>query len=197
MVACTFLVLGLPIAAHNLLWCSLALTCTWRALGDICSTTIGQSLTLSPSVSSKEQKQILADIQSGSQKFGRRLTRPSQKRERSGDLLVPVTVTGEAAEQQERRGRKSTSSQRPGLPKRTNSMKRAYNYFFGGGQPVPVPPSPTAPVTTTDTTAPSKIEEAPRDNGIDTPPDTPHEASIPGGEDRIGMYCSFTPSNSQ
>jgi hypothetical protein len=72
-------------------------------------------------------------------------------------------------------------------------MKRAYNYFFGGAQPIPVPSEPTAPVTTTDTTAPSKIEETPRENGIDTPPDTPHEANIPGGEDRIGMYMLFFP----
>jgi hypothetical protein len=78
-------------------------------------------------------------------------------------------------------------------------MKRAYNYFFGGGQPVPVPPSPTAPVTTTDTTAPSKIEDAPskidetpRENGIDTPPETPREARVPGGEDRIGTFVLFT-----
>jgi hypothetical protein len=177
----------------------LALTCTYKALTDIYSTTIGQPLTPFLSVSSKEQKQILADIQSGSQKFGRRLTRrpsvrPSERLVNNGDIIVPVTVTGEAAEQQDRRGRKSTSSQRPGLPKRTSSMKRAYNYFFGGGQPVPVPSEPTEPVTTTDTAPPSKIEEAPRENGIDTPPDTPHEASIPGGEDRIGMYYAFYPS---
>lgn len=148
------------------------------------------------SASTKEQKQILADIQSGSQKFGRRLTRPSvQKREKSGDNIVPVTVLGDAPEQQqERRGRRSLNSQRPGLPKRTSSMKRAYNYFFGGGQPAPVPSSPTAPVTTTDTTAPSKVEDAPRENGIDTPPETPREAQIPGGEDRIGMSCAFLPT---
>lgn len=140
--------------------------------------------------SSREQKQILADIQSGSQKFSRRLLPPrtqSHKREKSGDTLVPVTVLGEGSPQPERRGRVSTNSARPGLPKRTSSMKRAYNYFFGGAQPAPAPASPTTPLTTTDTTAPSKDEPAARDNGVDTPPETPREARLSEDEAGAGM----------
>ena len=90
----------------------------------------GQSLWSSSdtprSASSREQKQIAADIEAGSKKFGRKLlTRePSHRRQRSAETITPVTVlTPTEPEQDERRGRKSTSSQRPKLPKRGNSMR--------------------------------------------------------------------------
>ncbi|KAA8611846.1 hypothetical protein PtrV1_13722 [Pyrenophora tritici-repentis] len=148
-------------------------------------------------VSSKEQKQILADIQSGSQKFSRRLLPPrsqDNRRARNGDTIVPVTVTGEASQQEERRGRKSTSSGRPGLPKRTSSMKRAYNYFFGGAAPLPAPAEPTSPLVTTDATPPTKAESIrQQDNGVDTPPETPREPPRRLSEDEAGTSDFFTP----
>lgn len=58
-------------------------------------------------------------------------------------------------------------------------MKRAYNYFFGGSS-VPQPPSPTSPVTTEATKAPAKDDKsAPRDAGVDTPPQTPAREDAP------------------
>ncbi|KAH7371408.1 hypothetical protein BKA66DRAFT_186445 [Pyrenochaeta sp. MPI-SDFR-AT-0127] len=71
-------------------------------------------------------------------------------------------------------------------------MKRAYNYFFGGAQPVPAPPSPTTPLTTTDITAPSKDQETPRENGIDTPPETPRHAPL--SEDEAAFESPSPPS---
>jgi hypothetical protein len=139
--------------------------------------------------SSREQKQILADIQSGSQKFSRRLLPPrtisSNKRNGTIDPL-PAPITGEESQQEERRGRKSTNSLRPGLPKRTSSMKRAYNYFFGGPAPVPATASPATPSVTTDATPPSKAESTQQDNGVDTPPETPREAPTRLSEDEAG-----------
>ncbi|KAF2848726.1 hypothetical protein T440DRAFT_152578 [Plenodomus tracheiphilus IPT5] len=131
------------------------------------------------SSNSREQKQILADIQSGTQKFSRRLLPPRtiSNKSKHGDNIVPVAAID--GTQEDRRGRKSTSSVRPGLPKRTSSMKRAYNYFFGGAQPIPAPPAPTSPLTTTDVTAPSKDDPLPQDRGVDTPPETPREARQP------------------
>jgi hypothetical protein len=138
------------------------------------------------SASTREQKQILADIQSGSQKFGRRLSNRNvtgHRREKSGDTLIPVTILGSEASgsSEDRRGRKSTNSQRPGLLKRSSSMKKAYNYFFGGGQPVPAPAEPSSPVTSRVTAAP-KDEDLPRESGIDTPPETPREPPAREGE---------------
>ena len=138
--------------------------------------------------SSREQKQILADINTGSQKFSRRLLPPrtiSNKRNGTIDPL-PAPITGEASQQEERRGRKSTSSLRPGLPKRTSSMKRAYNYFFGGPAPVPATAEPATPAVTTDATPPSKVESSTQDNGVDTPPETPREAPTRLSEDEAG-----------
>lgn len=65
-------------------------------------------------------------------------------------------------------------------------MKRAYNYFFGGTQPAPAPASPSTPLTTTDVVAPSKDEPTPRENGIDTPPETPRQAPL--SEDEAGKF---------
>lgn len=131
------------------------------------------------SASAKEQKQILADINAGSQKFGRKLlVKPGHKRGKSNETITPVTVLSPEPEQQQedRRGRKSTSSQRPGIPKRTSSMRRAYNYFFGGsssGTPAQ-PPSPTSPVTPENVTSPKEEDKnVSRDAGVDTPPQTP------------------------
>ncbi|KAH8631454.1 hypothetical protein IG631_13137 [Alternaria alternata] len=140
--------------------------------------------------SSREQKQILADIQSGSQKFSRRLLPPrtisNNKRGGVVEPFAPVPTTGEQSQPEERRGRKSTSSLRPGLPKRTSSMKRAYNYFFGGPAPVPATASPATPAVTTDATPPSVVESSKTDNGVDTPPETPREAPTRLSEDEAG-----------
>ena len=74
-----------------------------------------------------------------------------------------MTVLSPEPEEEDRKGRKSTSSNRPKLLKRSSSMKRAYNYFFGG--PSPAPPSPTTPTDASNTEA---SRAAP-----DTPPKTP------------------------
>ncbi|KAF2736743.1 hypothetical protein EJ04DRAFT_149787 [Polyplosphaeria fusca] len=57
--------------------------------------------------SAKEQKQVLADINAGSQKFGRKLlAKPPQKRGKSDDDLTPVTVLSPGAGgEEERKGR--------------------------------------------------------------------------------------------
>lgn len=139
--------------------------------------------------SAKEQKQILADINAGSQKIGRKLLAkpPGHKRAKSSETITPVTVLSPEPEQEDRRGRKSTSSNRPKLPKRTNSMRRAYNYFFGGSQPAP--PSPTSPVTAATAQSPKKDgehehehENVSRDAGLDTPPKTPAQEEPPAVE---------------
>jgi hypothetical protein len=151
---------------------------------------------VSRSVNAKEQKQILADINAGSQKFGRKLlAKPpgTHRRGKSNETITPVTVLSPELppEQEERRGRRSTNSQRPKLPKRTSSMKRAYNYFFGGHQ---APPSPTTPVTaaadtpsTPDGSNTGKRDEpepATTRDAPDTPPETPgretHPSDVPG-----------------
>ena len=135
------------------------------------------------SVNAKEQKQILADIERGSKLFGRKFLdrKPSQKRGQSSDNITPVTVLSPEpqTEQEERRGRKSTNSQRPGLPKRTSSMKRAYNYFFGSA-PAQQPMSPTSPVTTEAVKASQQDgKNGSRDAGVDTPPQTPAQEAHP------------------
>ena len=160
-------------------------------------------LTTTPtfSVSNKEQKQILADLNAGSQKFGRKLlSRQPSRRDKSNELITPVTVLPEQQQQQpqpqeERRGRFSTNSNRPKLPKRTSSMRRAYNYFFAGSAPQE-PPSPTSPVVTeanVEAVKPS-TRDGERDVNVDTPPQTPaQDASVRlvGGNDaEIGMYMS-------
>lgn len=162
------------------------------------------------SVSNKEQKKILADIESGSQKFGRKfLTRQPSKRATyqhtsnnndasaitNEDAITPVAVpVGTASDplpppeptQEDRRGRKSTSSNRPRIGKRTSSMKRAYNYFFGGVDPkTQQPPSPTSPVTSPvnaeATTTPAKDDaNVAAAAGVQTPPDTPAQATHNG-----------------
>ncbi len=65
-------------------------------------------------------------------------------------------------------------------------MKRAYSYLFGGAAPVPEPPSTEAPTTDEDTTTSSKDAkpQSLRDNGIDTPPETPRHAPL--SEDEAG-----------
>lgn len=148
------------------------------------------------SVSNKEQKQILADLNAGSQKFGRKLLsrQPSHRRDKSNDTITPVTVLPEQQQQEERRGRKSTNSTRPKLPKRTSSMRRAYNYFFGGVTPQE-PPSPTSPVVTeANVEAVKSTKNDDRDVGVDTPPQTPaQDASVRlvGGNDaEIGKSMS-------
>lgn len=115
----------------------------------------------------------------------------STRRDRNPDQIIPVTITAEAAQQEDRRGRKSTSSVRPGIPKRTSSMKRAYNYFFGAAAPVPASAAP--PVTTTEATPPSKEDVRPYDNGVDTPPETPREAPRRLSEDEAGTSSSHAP----
>ena len=129
------------------------------------------------SASTKEQKQILADINAGSQKFGRKLLSrtPSQRAGNNNDHITPVTVLPEQ-QQEERRGRKSTNSTRPKLAKRTSSMRRAYNYFFGAGPQPEEPPSPTSPVVTeahAEAVKTSNDDEPTRNVGVDTPPQTP------------------------
>lgn len=136
------------------------------------------------SATAKEQKQILADIESGSSKFGRKLhsARPPQAHRNQSGLSqkssqdTVAAATERAVEDTGSRGRKSTNTTRPGLPKRTSSMRRAYNYFFGSaGAP---PTSPTTAVTTTEAHAPAPSKSRPTtgDNGIDTPPETPRDA---------------------
>jgi hypothetical protein len=134
------------------------------------------------SVPNKEQKQILADINAGSQKFGRKLLsrQPSHRRDKSNETITPVTVLPEQ-QQEDRRGRKSTNSTRPKLPKRNSSMRRAYNYFFGGVPQPEQPPSPTSPVVTEAhaeaVRSPKDDDRSVRNVGVDTPPQTPaHEA---------------------
>jgi hypothetical protein len=135
------------------------------------------------SVSNKEQKQILADINAGSQKFGRKLLsrQPSHRRDKGTETITPVTVLPEQ-QQEDRRGRQSTNSTRPKLPKRNSSMRRAYNYFFGGVPQPEQPPSPTSPVVTEAhaeaVKSPKDDDKSARNVGVDTPPQTPaHEAS--------------------
>jgi hypothetical protein len=135
------------------------------------------------SATAKEQKQILADIERGSKLFGRKFLekKPHQKPGRSDETVTPVTVLSPElpTDQEERRGRKSTNSQRPGLPKRTSSMKRAYNYFFGGA-PSQQPLSPTSPVTTEPAKAPQQDStNGTRDAAVDTPPHTPAQDATP------------------
>jgi hypothetical protein len=119
------------------------------------------------SATARETKQILADINAGSQKVRRKLLSPGHKRGNSQSTITPVTVLNpEPDDDDERKGRKSTSSNRPKLLKRSSSMKRAYNYFFGG--PSPAPPSPSTP------TDPSKPADAEASRAApDTPPKTP------------------------
>jgi len=87
-----------------------------------------------------------------------------------------VTVLPDTTQQEERRGRKSTNSSRPKLPKRTSSMRKAYNYFFAATPQQP--PSPTSPVVSE--AVAQAIGSYPRDDdesahnvGVDTPPRTP------------------------
>lgn len=140
------------------------------------------------SVSNKEQKQILADINAGSQKFGRKLLsrNPSHRRDRGDETITPVTVLPEQ-QQEERRGRKSTNSTRPKLPKRTSSMRRAYNYFFGGVPHPEQPPSPTSPVVTEANAeavrSPKGDDKSARNVGVDTPPQTPAREALQAADD--------------
>ena len=99
------------------------------------------SLASAASAAAKETRQILADINAGSDKVHRKFF-SSHRRDHSGHTLVPVTVLDPApADDADRKGRKSTSSARPKLPKRSSSMRRAYHYFFGAPSAPHSPPA--------------------------------------------------------
>ncbi|OCK84300.1 hypothetical protein K432DRAFT_131387 [Lepidopterella palustris CBS 459.81] len=137
-------------------------------------------------------KQVLADINAGSQKARRKLLSnnppSSHKRGNSYSTITPVTIL-DPQENGSREGRTSTSSSRPRFPRRSSSMRRAYNYFFGG------PTAPTTPTTentadntTRDTATPDEAPDTPSteapaeipDNELaDAPADSPMEAPAP------------------
>jgi hypothetical protein len=81
------------------------------------------SLTAHRRSTSARERQIIADINQGSEKAQRKLL--SHKRGKSNSTIVPVTVLpDDEGTSSPRKGRASTSSNRPKLPKRSSSMVR-------------------------------------------------------------------------